>query len=315
MHNNKNTDRYTEVTNKIIAALENNIKPWVQPWDGGVQTLPMRYNNKPYQGINTLILWIEAAEKQYNAAYWMTFKQAKLLGGNIRKGERASAIFYSGTMKSMAGEEEITEEATTKQQENIKIDEIHATSEQQYKKFMKCYYVFNVTQIDKLPEKYYAKSKEARTNNTLEQSPALEEFIKNTQAIINYGGISACYRENNDYIQMPEMQLFKTSNAYYATLFHELTHWTKHKNRLNRNLGGKRFGDNNYAMEELVAELGAAFISSALGITPDIREDHAPYIANWLKALKSDKRAIFTAATLAQSATNYLLELNNATNK
>jgi antirestriction protein ArdC len=99
----------------------------------------MRHNNKPYQGINTLILWIEAAEKQYNAAYWMTFKQAKLLGGNIRKGERASAIFYSGTMKSMAGEEEITEEATTRQQENIKIDEIHATSEQQYKKFMKSY--------------------------------------------------------------------------------------------------------------------------------------------------------------------------------
>ena len=149
---------------------------------------------------------------------------------------------------------------------------------------MKSYKVFNANQIEYLPEEYY-KSQIAENENLSQNSkerrilPKLEEFIQNTKADIRYGGIKAYYKPNTDHIQIPEIKLFKNSNSYYSTICHELTHWSGGKERLNRNLGGKRFGDQGYAMEELVVELGAAFLSSSLGINSNAREDHAPYIA------------------------------------
>ena len=305
MENKERGDFYKEVTNKIIAALENNTRPWVQPWDGGILPIPMRHNNRLYQGINTLILWQAASEGGYNSPYWMTFKQAKLLGGNIRKGEKAATIFYASSCTLGNNEEEDKQKERSGQ--NLALNQEQKSI---YKKFMKSYKVFNANQIDGLQEKYYKVLSTENNTKELEKLPRLEEFVKNTKANIKHGGIRAYYREESDHIQMPEMKLFKNSNAYYSTLCHELTHWSGSKERLNRNLGGKRFGDNGYAMEELVAELGAVFLCSLLGINPDAREDHAPYIASWLKVLKSDKRAIFNAASLAQSASNYLLELN-----
>ncbi|NDA90311.1 MAG: DUF1738 domain-containing protein [Alphaproteobacteria bacterium] len=305
MENKERGDFYKEVTNKIIAALENNTRPWVQPWDGGILPIPMRHNNRLYQGINTLILWQAASEGGYNSPYWMTFKQAKLLGGNIRKGEKAATIFYASSCTLGNNEEEDKQKERSGQ--NLALNQEQKSI---YKKFMKSYKVFNANQIDGLQEKYYKVLSTENNTKELEKLPRLEEFVKNTKANIKHGGIRAYYRESSDHIQMPEMKLFKNSNAYYSTLCHELTHWSGSKERLNRNLGGKRFGDNGYAMEELVAELGAVFLCSLLGINPDAREDHAPYIASWLKVLKSDKRAIFNAASLAQSASNYLLELN-----
>ena len=305
MENKERGDFYKEVTNKIIAALENNTRPWVQPWDGGILPIPMRHNNRLYQGINTLILWQAASEGGYNSPYWMTFKQAKLLGGNIRKGEKAATIFYASSCTLGNNEEEDKQKERSGQ--NLALNQEQKSI---YKKFMKSYKVFNANQIDGLQEKYYKVLSTENNTKELEKLPRLEEFVKNTKANIKHGGIRAYYRESSDHIQMPEMKLFKNSNAYYSTLCHELTHWSGSKERLNRNLGGKRFGDNGYAMEELVAELGAVFLCSLLGINPDAREDHAPYIASWLKVLKSDKRAIFNAASLAQSSSNYLLELN-----
>ena len=305
MENKERGDFYKEVTNKIIAALENNTRPWVQPWDGEILPIPMRHNNRLYQGINTLILWQAASEGGYNSPYWMTFKQAKLLGGNIKKGEKAATIFYASSCTLGNNEEEDKQKERSGQ--NLALNQEQKSI---YKKFMKSYKVFNANQIDGLQEKYYKVLSTENNTKELEKLPRLEEFVKNTKANIKHGGIRAYYRESSDHIQMPEMKLFKNSNAYYSTLCHELTHWSGSKERLNRNLGGKRFGDNGYAMEELVAELGAVFLCSLLGINPDAREDHAPYIASWLKVLKSDKRAIFNAASLAQSASNYLLELN-----
>ena len=305
MENKERGDFYKEVTNKIIAALENNTRPWVQPWDGGILPIPMRHNNRLYQGINTLILWQAASEGGYNSPYWMTFKQAKLLGGNIKKGEKAATIFYASSCTLGNNEEEDKQKERSGQ--NLALNQEQKSI---YKKFMKSYKVFNANQIDGLQEKYYKVLSTENNTKELEKLPRLEEFVKNTKANIKHGGIRAYYRESSNHIQMPEMKLFKNSNAYYSTLCHELTHWSGSKERLNRNLGGKRFGDNGYAMEELVAELGAVFLCSLLGINPDAREDHAPYIASWLKVLKSDKRAIFNAASLAQSASNYLLELN-----
>ena len=313
-------DYYEEITNKIIKALENNTRPWVQPWDGGVLPMPMRHNNTAYQGINTLILWQEASESSYNSPYWMTFKQAKILGGNIKKGETGATIFYAGSIANNDnGEEQEVIDKSNSQDSGLDKSTDRNNNQNQkpsYRKFMKSYKVFNANQIESLPEEYYKSqcsenSDTANSTKELEILPKLEEFIKNTKANIKHGGIKAYYKQSTDHIQIPEMRCFKNSNSYYSTICHELTHWSGGKERLNRNLGGKRFGDMGYAMEELVAELGAAFLSSSLGINPDVREDHSSYIASWLKVLKSDKRAIFNAASLAQNASNYLLELSN----
>jgi len=310
-------DYYEEITNKIIKALENNTRPWVQPWDGGMLPIPKRHNSTAYQGINMLILWQEAGEGGYSSPYWMTFKQAKILGGNVRKGETGATIFYAGTISANNDNNDNNDNHNRSKESGDR--EKKEEQKPSFKKFMKSYKVFNANQIEGLPEEYY-KSQIVEDNNLSqnlkEHHPLLklEEFIQNTKADIRYGGIKAYYKPSTDYIQIPEIKLFKNSNSYYSTICHELTHWSGSKERLNRDLGGKRFGDRGYAMEELVAELGAAFLSSSLGINPDIREDHAPYIASWLKVLKSDKRAIFNAASLAQSASNYLLELSSKNN-
>ena len=135
---------------------------------------------------------------------------------------------------------------------------------------------------------------------------AAERFFASTKATIQHGGNRAFYSPDRDIVQMPELNHFRDAESYYATLAHEMTHWTRHSSRLDRDLGRKRFADAGYAMEELVAEIGAAFLCADLGITPETRDDHAAYIASWLQVLKNDKRAIFTAASHAQKAADYL---------
>jgi antirestriction protein ArdC len=143
-------------------------------------------------------------------------------------------------------------------------------------------------------------------NKDIDRLESAESFFARTRASIQHGGSSAFYSLDRDIVQMPELQTFRDRESYYATLAHETTHWTRHESRLNRDLGRKRFADAGYAMEELVAEIGAAFLCADLGITPETRDDHAAYIASWLKVLKDDKRAIFTAASHAQKAADYL---------
>jgi antirestriction protein ArdC len=142
-----------------------------------------------------------------------------------------------------------------------------------------------------------------------ERIEAVDVYLKHTGAMIQHGGNSAHYSPSRDIIQLPPFEAFKDKEAYYATALHEATHWTKHEKRLNRDFSGKRFGDHGYAREELVAELGAAFLCATLGITPEVREDHASYLNHWLTILKEDKRAIFSAAALAQRAADYLNDL------
>jgi antirestriction protein ArdC len=110
----------------------------------------------------------------------------------------------------------------------------------------------------------------------------------------------AYYNVTSDHVQMPRIEVFRDAESHYATLGHECCHWTRHKSRLDRDFGRERFGDEGYAMEELVAELGSAFLSADLELTPEIRDDHAAYIASWIKVLKNDKRAIFSASSYAQ---------------
>lgn len=284
-------DVYSRVTEKIITDLEQGVRPWMKPWNAehaaGKITRPLRHNGEPYSGINILNLWMDAIEKGFSAPIWMTFKQASELGGHVRKGEHGSLSVYANTITKTELDSDTGEEI----ERDIP--------------FMKGYAVFNVDQIEGLPEKYYAL---ARTPEITQQEriAALEDFFANTKAKIKHGGNRAYYSVSTDHIQMPPFEAFESRERYYATLGHETTHWTRHPTRLERDFGRKRWGDEGYAMEELVAEIGAAFLAADLDITPEVREDHAAYIESWLKVLKDDKKAIFTAAAHAQRAVELL---------
>ena len=281
-------DVYNRATNKILADLENGVRTWQKPWNAshtaGRIALPLRHNGTPYRGVNVLLLWCEAMEKGFNSPIWMTYKQASEIGAQVRKGEQGSLVVYA---------DRFTKKET---------DDQGAESEREIP-FMKGYTVFNLEQIDGLPAQYVAKPAEspvpmARIENA-------ERLFAATGATIRHGGNRAFYSPAGDFVQMPPRESFKDAEAYSATLAHELTHWTAHPCRLARELG-KRFGDEAYAAEELIAEMGSAFLCADLGITPEVREDHAAYLASWLKVMKADSRAIFTAAAQAQRAADYL---------
>jgi antirestriction protein ArdC len=285
-------DVYTRVTERIVADLEQGVRPWLKPWHAehaaGKITRPLRHNGTPYRGMNVLLLWGEAVAKGYAAPIWMTYKQAQELGGQVRKGEHGALVVYANSI--------------SKTETNEKGEDVEREIP-----FMKGYTVFNVEQVDDLPAHYYVQPE-----NPLPLSERLESaeaFMAATRADIRHGGNSAYYAPARDTVQLPPFEAFKDRESYYATALHELTHWTKHATRLNRNFEGKRFGDTGYAREELVAELGAAFLCADLGITPEVRDDHAAYLGHWLAVLKEDKRAIFSAAAHAQRAADYLCGL------
>jgi antirestriction protein ArdC len=170
--------------------------------------------------------------------------------------------------------------------------------------FLKSYSVFNAEQIDGLPAHFLAPA--APRLDPVQRIDHAERFFAATGAAVSYGGDRAYYSISTDHVQMPHFEAFRDAESFYATLAHEQTHWTRHSSRLNREFGRKRFGDEGYAMEELVAELGAAFLSADLDLTPEPRPDHAAYVAHWLTVLKNDRRAIFTAASYAQRAADFL---------
>ena len=290
-------DIYDRITNRIIESLEAGVRPWLKPWNAGHAagriTRPLRHNGQPYSGINVFMLWMEAKARGYSAPIWMTFRQAQELGGHVRKGEKGSLVVYANSMTKT----EIDAESGEEQDRTIP--------------FLKGYTVFNVEQIDELPAHYYARAA-APVLDPIERIAPVESFLAHTGAAVSHGGNQAFYMPSQDRIQMPPFAFFRDPESYYATLLHETVHWTKHATRLERDFGRKRWGDEGYAMEELVAEIGAAFLSADLGITPDIREDHASYIASWLKVLKDDKRAIFSAAGHAQRAASFLHDLQSA---
>jgi antirestriction protein ArdC len=226
-------------------------------------------------------------EQGFSCPIWMTFKQAQELGAHVRKGEHGSLVVYANTLHKTETNEETGEE------------------EERDIPYMKGYTVFNCEQIEGLPAHYYAKPEQPATPEE-ERNEALERFFRQTGATLRHGGDRAFYAIMADYVQMPPFPAFCDVESYYATLAHEMTHWTRHPTRLERDFGRKSWGEAGYAKEELVAELGAAFLCADLGITPETRDDHAAYIASWLEALKNDKRFIFTAASYAQKAVDHL---------
>lgn len=290
-HSNK-PSIYETITGQIIAAIEEGVGRCVMPWHGSVVPVAMPLNactDMPYHGVNVVSLWATAAMRLYPSGYWASYEQWRKLGAQVRKGERgAPIIFY----KKLDGEEEPGSDGP----EAPRIALRHS-------------HVFNFAQVDgwELPEV------ETRVSR-VETHEQIAAFVAATKASIRHGGLSAFYHRVEDYIAIPPPELFtgtptsSPTEAYYAVLLHELTHWTGAPHRLDR-VKGKKFGDPDYVFEELVAELGAAFLCSALKLVNEPRPDHAAYIAHWLALLKQDTRAIFAAASLAQQAVEYLRTL------
>ncbi len=293
MNTENKTDIYAKVTDRLIELLENGDSAYTRPWASVTASgLPVNLaSKKAYRGINTLILWGEALDKGYSSNVWGTYAQWAERGAQVRKGEKSACVVFwkffdakgSGESQEDSSEETVNRGCIAR-----------------------AYHVFNVSQVDNAPADIVSVPVPSFTTDRI---PALEAFVSATGAkVANDGGSRAFYRPGTDSVHMPAISLFPEVWGYYSTLMHELTHWTGHESRLDRKKEmGRRFGDANYAMEELVAELGSAYLCATLGLSPESpREDHAGYLASWLKVLKSDKRAIFTAASKAQAASDYL---------
>jgi len=280
-------DLHAEITNHLIAAIEADPGQPSLPWrrTGGALHMPVNaLTGNNYHGINILNLWVTAEQRGYSAPIWGTYKQWAERGAQVRKGERSSlVVFYREFETEPEGDDD-----------NGK------------RRMARASFVFNAAQVDG-----FALPDSPASLGPIQRIERADHFVRATGAAIRYGGDRAFYQSALDFIQMPQEGLFSGTatmsrdEGYYATLAHELVHWSGGKSRLARDMG-KRFGDLAYAGEELVAEIGAAFLCAELGITQETRPDHAQYLANWLQLLKSDSKAIFTAAARASEAAAYL---------
>jgi len=272
---------YQEVTDSIIKQLESGATPWIKPWKADSTADKNFISQKPYQGINRLILGLSSMVSGFDTPIWASFKQWQSLGCNVKKGEKGTKIvFFSPVTK-----------------------ECKVTGNLESYNLLKSYYVFNASQVDGVT--IAAPSTVDKPFNSIVEA---DDRIAKTGAIIRHGGDSAFFAPSMDMIQMPNKSAFDSESSYYATIFHELTHWSGHESRLKREFG-KRFGNPEYAFEELVAEMGAAFLCQDYRIQGELR--HAGYIQHWLTACRKDSTAIFKAAALAQKAADYINSLDS----
>ncbi len=284
-------DVHRSITQKIVKSIEDCAGEYRMPWhrsDASITRPLNAYTGQPYRGVNVLALWVETLRSSFGCGQWATYRQWLKLGAQVRKGERGSLIvFYK----------ELDPEQQEGDQENTRPRLMARAS-----------WVFNAGQVDG-----WEPIQPARRNE-VEVLDDVEAFVSATKADIRHGRSQACYNWAGDFIEIPDKQWFvgsETSSAtesYYSVLLHEMTHWTADPDRLNRDIRN-RYGTESYAMEELIAELGAAFLCADLGISNEPRPDHAAYVADWLTVLDRDQRAIFTAASKASAAVDYLAQL------
>ena len=275
-------DIYSHVTDRIIAAIREGTPPWRKPWtgDAGGAVFPLRSTGEPYRGINVVMLWLAASEKGYTSAHWFTYRQSRELGGQVRKGEKATTVVKYGTV-----------EKTGEDGEERKIP------------FARAYSVFNADQINDLPEHFYTVPEPPRDLGT-EPDSELDAFFAATGARIETSGEpQAYYDRKEDRIHMPPIETFYDTNGFYETLGHECCHWSGHSSRLDR--FGSPSCKADLAFEELIAEIGSCMVCSRLGLVPRF-EQSAAYVEGWLTALGDDARAIFRAASEAQKAADFI---------
>jgi antirestriction protein ArdC len=288
---------YGSVTEKIVEAIRKGVGTYTMPWHGGGPAICIPVNaatEAPYRGVNILALWAVAAIEGYESGQWASYRQWQSLGAQVRGGERGSIIVF---VKEIEGAEKDKKEEEGERPRLV----------------ARAYRVFNAAQVEgwespppaRIPEFFAIKE--------------IDAFVQATGANIRHGAPMARYHPKEDFIEMPDRERFigsatsTSTETYYSVLLHELTHFSGASHRLNRQFGA-RFGDRAYAMEELVAELGAAFLCAALGIANEPRQDHAAYVASWLEVLDHDHKAIFMAASQAQKAVEYLAQLAKANN-
>lgn len=286
---------YDDVTARIVAEIEAGRIPWTQPWDaaGFAPGLPQNADTRrAYSGINILILWAEAAQRGYSSHGWLTFRQALALGAAVRKGEKGTTIFYAARF-TPKGESGGAEAAATGRNSG--------DAGERSVPFLKRFTVFNVAQVEELPERCSLPVAALPPRETV---PVAEALLAASGADIRIGGGEAYYSPSGDYIALPPQQAFFAQIDYYRTALHELGHWTGHASRLDRDQKGG-FASAAYGREELCAELASAFLCASLGIQPTVR--HADYLGAWLAIMREDTRAIFKAASLASKAADYLL--------
>lgn len=283
-------DLYDEVTGRIIAELEEGRAPWVQPWgapgaEAGLGLPKNALTGRSYSGVNILILWHHVVRAGFATQTWLTYRQAQEMGGHVMKGERGVTACHADTFIPKTERERAARDG----------DEPGRVP------FLKRFTLFNAEQCEGLPEDAYAG---AALLPQAEIIPHAERLIEATGADFRVGGTKAFYVPSEDFIRVPPQPAFFEQINYYRTCFHELGHWTGHKDRLARDLSHS-FGSKPYAREELVAEMASAFVCASLSITPTVR--HTDYIGSWLEVLKEDNRAIFRAASQASKAADFIL--------
>lgn len=283
-----------QVTAHIVELLANGVRPWEQPWStSGALGLPVRAKGVAYRGVNVLILWAAAHTHGFSARRWISFKQAQALGGRVRRGEKATHIvFYSDG--GARGEDDLSPPAATP-----------AEAPRARRAILRTFAVFNADQVEGLPDDFLGPSPASAAKPTEVEAARLAARFADLPAVVEHGGARAYYAFERDVIRLPPPEVFHTQAQYYATLLHELGHWTGHASRLDRDLK-PRAAHGAYAREELVAELTAAFLGAELGLPPDHIEDHAAYIDHYLKLLDSEPGALFAAAGKAQTAADFL---------
>lgn len=277
-------DVYAETTNRIVEAIESALEegttlPWRKSWKGdGTGILPVSgATGNNYRGINVLLLWAAG----YGDTRWYTYKGAQKQGGQVRKGEKSERIVHWRVIE--------VEDKETKKKKQIPIARFFS--------------VFNREQIE------WEGEEQDEPAPVVDRRADCQGIIEATGIEVRHGGNRAFYNPSADHVRLPNLESFDSEDSYWSVAWHEIVHATGHNDRLGRDLSG-RFGDESYAAEELIAELGAAFLCANLGIEQDgePRPDHAAYLQSWLKVLKNDKRAIFTAAKAAEKAAEWVLD-------
>ena len=284
------TNLYDNITDKIIAELEDGRLPWVQPWGTAAAQAPLAMprnaaTSRQYSGINVLILWGAVIQQGYPTQHWLTFRQALSLGGNVRKGERGTTVVYAD--RFTPEDEKRRARETGEDANSIP--------------FLKRFTVFNAAQCEGLPDDIAVEAPPPPPGLI---EPRVEALIAATGIDFRIGGNRAFYVPSQDYVQVPPPQAYFEPINWHRTALHEMGHATGHASRLGRDFSGS-FGTKKYAFEELIAEISSAFCCASLGIIPTVR--HADYLGSWLEVMREDSRAVVRAASQASKAADWLL--------
>lgn len=287
-------DAYKIITDKLIELIESTEgEQWQMPWHHQLVLPQNATSKKAYRGVNTISLWVGQMANGYQSPLWATYKQWQDMGAQVKKGEKSTPIVFYKTYE---------------------VETENSEDDNETRMFARVSYVFNAAQVEGFTAPAQPK------NDGIDDHAAVLELVTALNVPIKHGMAGAYYHRKEDYIGMPNTSSFKATahssafENYYSTLLHEMTHATGATQRLDREKG-KKFGDEAYAFEELIAEIGAAMLCAETGIASTPRPDHAHYLASWLKKFKNDKRYLFQAASQAQKAVDYLLELREEQKK